>query len=654
MFAVVFFSVFVLYVSMGQMLIDNLPIPDIISVNTHPMNFAVAQMLATVIVMFLGKRIFVSGFKSLLHKIPNMDTLVAISCSASFLYSLVLTFLISDMPHYAHQLFYESAAVVLMFVMIGKYLEASSKEKTKGAIQKLMDLAPETAILVKDGKQTEVALEALVVGDIVLVKPGEKVPMDGIVTEGSGSIDESMFTGESIPVIKEAESQVIGGSINENGVLYVRVSRIGEDTILAKIIKFVEDAQGKKAPIAKVADKVAGFFVPVVIAIAIASAILWLLLGKDISFALRIFTAVLVIACPCALGLATPTAIIVGTGLGAANGILIRSGEALEITHHANVAVLDKTGTVTEGMPRVTQMMTLGMDENELLSLAAVAEKLSAHPLAKAVVSEAESKKLAHSSEVTEFENISGKGIRATLNDGRRLIVGNKALMQDFGFHSKELAEFEEELSSRGESIMYVALADALCGAIGVADTIKESSIEAVKKLKEMGFSVVLLTGDNQLTAAHIGRQVGVDRVFAEVLPEEKANIVAEIQKQGNTVLMVGDGINDAPALVQADIGCAIGKGSDIAVESADIVLMKSDLTDVARAVQLSRLTIKNIKQNLFWAFFYNCAGIPLAAGLLYPINGMLLSPMFAGFAMATSSVFVVTNALRLRTKKLG
>ena len=639
---------------MGQMLIDNLPIPDIISVNTHPVNFAVAQMLATVIVMFLGKRIFVSGFKSLLHKIPNMDTLVAISCSASFLYSLVLTFLISDMPHYAHQLFYESAAVVLMFVMIGKYLEASSKEKTKGAIQKLMDLAPETAVLVKDGKQTEVALEALVVGDIVLVKPGEKVPMDGIVTEGSGSIDESMFTGESIPVIKEAESQVIGGSINENGVLYVRVSRIGEDTILAKIIKFVEDAQGKKAPIAKVADKVAGFFVPLVIAIAIASAILWLLLGKDLSFALRIFTAVLVIACPCALGLATPTAIIVGTGLGAANGILIRSGEALEITHHANVAVLDKTGTVTEGMPRVTQVMTLGMEENELLSLAAVAEKLSAHPLAKAVVSEAEAKNLAHSSEVTEFENVSGKGIRATLNDGRRLIVGNKALMQDVGVHSKELAEFEEELSSRGESIMYVALADALCGAIGVADTIKESSTQAVKKLKEMGFSVVLLTGDNQLTAAHIGRQVDVDRVFAEVLPEEKANIVAEIQKQGNTVLMVGDGINDAPALVQADVGCAIGKGSDIAVESADIVLMKSDLTDVARAVQLSRLTIKNIKQNLFWAFFYNCAGIPLAAGLLYPINGMLLSPMFAGFAMAASSVFVVTNALRLRTKKLG
>lgn len=654
MFAVVIFSVFVLYISMGQMLIDNLPIPDIISVNTHPMNFAVAQMLATVTVMFLGKRIFVSGFKSLLHKIPNMDTLVAISCSASFLYSLVLTFLISDMPHYAHQLFYESAAVVLMFVMIGKYLEASSKEKTKGAIQKLMDLAPETAILVKNGKQTEVAVDALAVGDIVLVRPGEKVPMDGIVTEGSGSIDESMFTGESIPVIKEVESQVIGGSINENGILYVRVSRIGEDTILAKIIKFVEDAQGKKAPIAKVADKVAGFFVPVVIVIAIVAALLWLLLGKDISFALRIFTAVLVIACPCALGLATPTAIIVGTGLGAANGILIRSGEALEITHHANVAVLDKTGTVTEGMPRVTQMTALGMEEDELLSLAAIAEKLSAHPLAKAVVTEAESKSLMHSSEVAEFENISGKGIRAALDDGRSLLVGNKALMQDFDVNLKQLAGFEEELSSRGESIMYVALASTLCGAIGVADTIKESSIEAVKRLKEMGFSVVLLTGDNQLTAAHIGRQVDVDRVFAEVLPEEKANIVAEIQKQGDTVLMVGDGINDAPALVQADIGCAIGKGSDIAVESADIVLMKSDLTDVARAVQLSRLTIKNIKQNLFWAFFYNCAGIPLAAGLLYPINGMLLSPMFAGFAMAASSVFVVTNALRLRTKKLG
>ena len=516
-----------------------------------------------------------------------------------------------------------------------------------------MDLAPDTAILVKDGKQSEVPADSLVVGDVVLVKPGEKVPMDGLVAEGNGSIDESMFTGESIPVAKEIDSQVIGGSINGNGVLYIRITRVGDDTILAKIIKFVEDAQGKKAPIAKVADKVAGFFVPVVIAIAIAAAILWLILGKDLSFALRIFTAVLVIACPCALGLATPTAIIVGTGLGASNGILIRSGEALEITHHTNVAVLDKTGTVTEGIPRVTQILPIEMSENELLSLAVLAEKLSAHPLAKAIVTEAEERNISDQTEVKDFENISGKGIRAELSYGGNLLVGNKALMQDFGIDLTQLSGFEEELSSKGQSVMYIALANVLCGAVGVADTVKGSSIEAVKKLKKMGFSVVLLTGDNQSAAAYIGRQVDVDRVFAEVLPEEKANIVAEIQAQGSTVLMVGDGINDAPALVQADVGCAIGNGSDIAVESADIVLMKSDLMDVAKAVQLSRLTIKNIKQNLFWAFFYNCAGIPIAAGLLYPFNGMLLSPMIAGFAMAASSVFVATNALRLRTKSL-
>ncbi len=648
-----FFSAFLLYISMGQMLIKDLPVPDLLSVHTHPVNFAMAQMLAAIIVMFIGKRFFVSGFKSLLHKVPNMDTLVAISCSCSFLYSLVLTFLIADTPMHAHHLYYESAAVVLTFVMLGKHLEAGSKEKTKGAIQKLMELAPDTAILIVDDRQEEVATEKLKVGDMVLVKPGAKVPMDGEVTRGAGGVDESMLTGESIPVEKEEGSSVIGGSLNGNGALYVRITRVGEDTTLAKIIKFVEDAQGKKAPIAKVADQVAGIFVPVVIAIAFAAAILWLLLGKDLAFATRIFTAVLVIACPCALGLATPTAIIVGTGLGANNGILIRSGEALEVTHKANVAVLDKTGTITEGKPSVTQMKALGMSEDELLALAALAEKLSDHPLAKAIVAKAEEKELSSTMEVTDFENVTGKGIRAKLGYGGNLLVGNQRMLEEAGVDLSPVLEFAQELYAKGQSVMYISLSDTLCGAIGVADTVKQSSILAVDRLKKMGFTVVMLTGDNQAAAAYIGRQVGADRVMAEVLPEEKALIVEELQAQGNTVLMVGDGINDAPALVQADIGCAIGSGSDIAIESADIVLMKSDLTDVARAVTLSRLTIKNIKQNLFWAFFYNCVGIPIAAGLLYPLNGMLLSPMIAGLAMAASSVFVVTNALRLKTKKL-
>jgi P-type Cu+ transporter len=647
------FSAFILYISMGQMLFDNLPIPGIISVHAYPVNFAMAQMLATTVVMFIGRRFFVSGFKALFYKVPNMDTLVAISCSCSFLYSLVLTFLITDTPSHAHHLYYESAAVVLTFVMLGKYLEAGSKQKTKGAIQKLMELAPDTAILIVDDMQKEVPTEALKVGDIILVKPGAKVPLDGEVTQGTGGVDESMLTGESIPVEKEPGSPVIGGSLNGNGALYIRITRVGEDTTLAKIIKFVEDAQGKKAPIAKVADRVAGVFVPVVIVIAFVSAVLWLLLGKDLAFALRIFTAVLVIACPCALGLATPTAIIVGTGLGAGNGILIRSGEALEVTHKANVAVLDKTGTITEGRPGVTEIRALGMSEDELLSLAALAEQLSDHPLAKAIVARAQEKELSSTMEVIDFENVAGKGIRAKLGYGGDLLVGNQRMLQDAGIDLSPVLDFARELYEKGQSVMYISLSDTLCGAIGVADQIKPSSIHAVSRLKDMGLTVVMLTGDNQAAAAYIGRQAGVDRVIAEVLPEEKAFIVEELQAAGDIVLMVGDGINDAPALVQADIGCAIGNGSDIAIESADIVLMKSDLTDVARAVVLSRLTIKNIKQNLFWAFFYNCVGIPVAAGLLYPFNGMLLSPMIAGFAMAASSIFVVSNALRLKTKKL-
>lgn len=642
-----------LYFSMGPMLFPDIPVPDLLSMASHPVNYAMVQMLAAIGVLFIGRKYFVSGFKSLYHRVPNMDSLVAISCSSSFLYSLVMTFLIADDPHQVHHLYYESAAVVLTFVMLGKYLESGSKEKTKGAIRKLMELAPDTALLFRDGKLTEIPSDTLQKGDVVLVRPGAKFPADGFVKEGAGSVDESMLTGESIPVDKEPGSQVIGGSLNGNGALYVEVARTGEDTTLAKIIRFVEDAQEKKAPIAKIADRIAGVFVPVVILIAVGAALLWLLLGKDLSFALRIFTAVLVIACPCALGLATPTAIIVGTGLGAGNGILIRSGEALEITHGTDVVVLDKTGTVTEGKPRVTEIKALGIDENELLALAALAETLSDHPLAKAIVEEAAARELSSTMEVTEFANVTGKGIRARLGYGGDLLVGNVKLLAEAGIDLTTLGSFAQALSEKGQSVMYVSLANTLWGAIGVADTVKPTSIKAIAAFKELGLMTVLLTGDNQAAAAHIGRQVGVDRVLAEVLPEEKAQIIQKFQEEGHTVLMVGDGINDAPALVQADIGCAIGNGSDIAIESADIVLIENDLYDVIRAVNLSRLTLANIKQNLFWAFFYNLIGIPIAAGLLYPINGMLLSPMLAGFAMAASSIFVVTNALRLRTKDL-
>jgi Cu+-exporting ATPase len=643
-----------LYVSMGPMLIAGTPLPAIIDMNTHPVNYAMFQMLSAVLVMFIGRRHFIGGFKSLYHRVPNMDALVAISCMSSFLYSLVMTFLITDMPEHVHHLYFESAAVVLAFVMLGRHLESGSKEKTKGAIQKLMELAPDTAILVRNGELAEVPSDTLVVGDTVLVRPGAKFPVDGTVKEGTGSVDESMLTGESIPVDKEVGSPVIGGSINGSGALYVEVTRIGEDTTLAKIIRFVEDAQEKKAPIAKIADRIAGVFVPVVIAIAIAAALLWLLMGKEASFALRIFTAVLVIACPCALGLATPTAIIVGTGLGAGNGILIRSGEALEVMQGADVVVLDKTGTVTEGKPRVTEVLAVDGAEDDFLALAALAENLSDHPLAKAIVEEAESRELSSSMDITGFENVAGKGIRAKLSYGGELLAGNAALLEGAGVDIAGAESFVDRVTSLGQSVVYVALAGELAGVIGVADTVKPTSKKAIAALHDMGLTTVLLTGDNKAAAAAIGREVGVDRVLAEVLPEEKAYAVQELQDQGHTVLMVGDGINDAPALVQADVGCAIGSGSDIAIESADVVLMKSDLNDVVRAVNLSRLTLTNIRQNLFWAFFYNTVGIPIAAGVLYPFYQILLSPMLAGFAMAASSIFVVTNALRLRTKDLN
>ena len=645
------FSVLLLYVSMGQMLSHPLPLPDLFTPGTHAVNFAVLQLLLTVPVLLFGRKYMVGGLKALIHRNPNMDSLVAIGSSCSFLYSLAMTFLISDMPHYVHDLYYESAAVVLTLIMVGKFLESRNVQKTKGAITKLMALKPDTAILAETG--AEVASSSLKVGDVILIRPGEKIASDGTVTGGSGSVNEAMLTGESLPVEKAAGDEVIGGSINQDGVLYVSVTRVGDDSTLSKIIRFVEDAQGKKAPIARIADRVAGVFVPVVMSLALLAAVVWLLLGQDFPFALRIFTAVLVIACPCALGLATPTAIMVGTGLGAANGILIRSGEALETTHKTTAVVLDKTGTVTEGRPAVTEVLPVNGDSEMLLRTALAMESLSNHPLAKAIVGYAEEKPLGEPEPVDDFENLSGRGLRGRLSDGGEALAGNRRLLEERGVDTAPLKEAAERLSAQGETPMYFARGGVLLGLISVADPVKPSSADAIRALKEAGLRTVLLTGDSRAAADHIAARVGVDEVIAEVLPEDKAGVVKGLQDKGNTVLMVGDGINDAPALVQADIGCAIGNGSDIAIESADLILMRGDLADVPRAIRLSRLTIRDIKQNLFWAFCYNVIGIPVAAGALYASYGLLLSPMIAGAAMSLSSLFVVGNALRLRRKKL-
>ena len=646
------FSVLLLYVSMGKMMISSLPLPPIMDMSSHPVNYALTQRLLTVPVIIAGKKFFISGFRALFHKAPNMDTLVAIGSSCSFIYSVVITYTLSDHPHNVHGLYFESAAIVITLVMLGKYFETRSKKKTKSAIEKLISLAPDTALL-RDasGNIKEVSASSLVRDDIVLVKPGAKIPQDGIITEGSSGVDESMLTGESMPVFKNVGDKVIGGSINTDGALTVKVTNTGADSVLSKIVKFVEDAQGKKAPISKTADKVAGVFVPAVISIAVAAAIIWAIAGKDIAFILKVFTSVLVIACPCALGLATPTAIMVGTGLGATHGILIRDGETLEITHKTNVVILDKTGTITKGEPEVTAVICGdGTDEAELLAVAGSAESLSEHPLAQAIVKYAEGKNAAKK-DVSDFRAISGKGISCKV-DGRDILIGNSRLIDESAANNP-LESDAASLAAKGQTPMSVIENGKVIGIISVADTIKETSREAIAKLHESGIKTVMLTGDNRAAADYIGKEAGVDEVIAEALPEDKARIVEEYRGKGNTVMMVGDGINDAPALTSADVGCAIGNGSDIAIESGDIALMKSDLMDVYRAIKLSRYTITNIKENLFWAFCYNTIGIPVAAGLLYAFGGPLLNPMIAGLAMSLSSVCVVCNALRLRGKKL-
>ncbi|MBK5201148.1 MAG: copper-translocating P-type ATPase [Spirochaetaceae bacterium] len=650
-------SIILLYVSMAE--IVNLPVLDLFSKMSHPFNWALLQLLIAIPIIYIGKSYVINGFKSLFHLNPNMDSLVAISVATSFIYSVSQSFLIQDYPSVTNTLYFDAAAMVLTFISIGKYLERNNKRKTKSAIKELLNLTPQTALLVTDiDKQefTEVLITEVHLDDILIVKEGLSIPTDGVIVKGNSSIDESLITGESLPIEKTIGDKVIGGSINNNGLFYMKVRKVGADTTLSQIIKFVEDAQGKKAPISKIADRVAGVFVPIVIAIAFISSVIWALSGQPLSFVLNIFTSVLVIACPCALGLATPTAIMVGTGLGAKNGILIRTGEALELIHKANVVIFDKTGTITEGKPKVTNIEIIdnSFDMNELLKIAGSVEKVSAHPLSKAIVERMEESNIIGDLAIKKIKNLSGKGIVAFLDNDSMVAIGNEKLMSLFNIDTAPYTDKIKESSLKGNTSMYYSISEKIVAIISVADTIKKDSKVAIAKLKSKGLEVIMLTGDNQYVAANIAKQVGINIIESNVLPTDKAKVVEKYQKLGKTVIMVGDGINDAPSLAQADIGFAIGNGSDIAIKGADVVLMRSQLSDVYRTYRLSSLTIRNIKQNLFWAFFYNTVGIPIAAGVIFAFGGFLLNPMMGSFAMSLSSVFVVTNALRLRFKNLN
>ena len=644
------FSIPLLYISMGAMIWWlRFPIPGFLRPMQYPLNYAMVVIFLTIPVLIVGNKFYRVGFKAIWQRSPNMDSLIAMGTSAAVLYSLYGTYriLIGDFK-YVNHLYFETAGVIITLILLGKSLEAVSKGKTSEAIKKLMGLAPKTAIVIQNGKEVELPIEEVEVNDIIRVKPGEKIPVDGIVEEGFTSIDESMLTGESIPIEKKNGDKVYAASINKNGSFTFKTTKVGSDTALAQIIKLVEDAQGTKAPIAQMADIVSGYFVPIVFAIATISALIWLISGQTPAFALTIFISVLVIACPCALGLATPTAIMVGTGKGAEYGILIKGGSALETTHKINTIIFDKTGTITEGKPEVTDIYTTeNITEEHLLQIAASAEKGSEHPLGEAIVRGAEKRNL-EILKLDSFEAIPGYGIQATM-ENNHVLLGNKKLMDEKNISMAGFEEISDRLASQGKTPMYIAIGNNLAGIIAVADVVKESSAKAIEKLHAMGIEVVMITGDNYRTAQAIAKQVGIDRVLAEVLPKDKSEEVKKLQAEGRKVSMVGDGINDAPALVQADIGIAIGSGTDVAMESADIVLMRSDLMDVPTAIQLSKSTIRNIKQNLFWAFGYNVLGIPVAAGLLYAFGGPTLNPIIAAAAMSLSSVSVLTNALRLK-----
>ena len=646
------FAAPLLIIAMGPMLFKSLGTmpPQPFDPMRYPVPFAVIQFLLCTPVVVIGRKYFTVGFRNLAKLSPNMDSLIAMGTSAAYLYSLYNIYrIMAGYPGY--ELYFESAAVILTLITLGKYMEAVSKGKTSDAIKKLVELAPKQASIIRGGEALIVAAGEVLTGDIVLVRPGEKLPVDGIVTEGSTSVDESMLTGESIPVEKNAGDTVIGASINKNGFIHYRATKVGKDTALARIIKLVEDAQGSKAPIARLADVISGYFVPVVIILAVAGAALWYFAaGETLSFSITILISVLVIACPCALGLATPTAIMVGTGKGAQFGVLIKSGAALETAHKINTVVMDKTGTITEGRPKLTDIVVsegFPLSERDLLHMAASCEKGSEHPLGEAIVKAAEERGLNFEA-VDAFEAIPGRGISARFLN-QDVLLGNRKLMDERAVVLDRADTDARRLAGEGKTPMFAAVDGRYAGILAVADTMKESSRAAVERLHKMGVSVAMLTGDNRRTAQAIAAQAGIELVLAEVLPGDKANEIKKLQRSGRKTAMVGDGINDAPALAQADVGIAIGSGTDVAIESADIVLMKNDLRDTAVAIELSRKTIANIKQNLFWAFAYNTLGIPVAMGALYLLGGPLLNPVLAALAMSLSSVSVLTNALRLR-----
>lgn len=642
-----------LYISMGSMV--GLPLPSFLDHMKHPLLFVLSQLLLTLPAVWIGRGFYQRGFRNLIKRHPNMDSLIAVGTSAAFLYSLysVSQVFLGHHP-FVHQLYFESVAVIITLVLLGKYLESSAKGRTSQAIQSLLELVPSQATVIRYGEAVTIDTEDIRVGDIIRIKPGERMPVDGLVTEGQTFVDESMMTGESVPIEKKVGDTITSATINQNGSIDYQATRVGSDTTLAQIVRLVEEAQGSKAPIAALADKISLYFVPIVLSLATLSALGWYFLaGESLSFSLSIFIAVLVIACPCALGLATPTAIMVGTGKGAENGILIKSGQALEAAYQLDTIVLDKTGTITVGKPSLTDLLPLGdLNRPDLLRLIASAEQHSEHPLAQAILEAAEEEEL-NLLPVSHFEAIVGRGLSAQVED-KRLLIGNERLMKENNIDSSAFQEQLLELSQKGKTAMFVAIDGQLVGILAVADEMKSSSLKAVQELQSMGLEVIMLTGDREETAKAIAQKAGIQKVIAGVLPDGKATAIKGLQEADKKLAMVGDGINDAPALVQADVGIAIGSGADVAIESADVVLMHSDLQDVVKAIKLSQATIRNIKENLFWAFAYNTLGIPIAMGLLHLFGGPLLNPMLAGLAMSLSSVSVVVNALRLGRFKMN
>lgn len=640
-----------LYISMGSMI--GLPQPSFLDHTQAPLTFVLAQLLLTLPALWVGRGFYQRGVRNLIKRHPNMDSLIAVGTGAAFLYSLYASGQVFAGQHaFVHQLYFESVSVIISLVLLGKYMESSAKGRTSQAIQSLIKLLPSQATVIRYGQAVVIDTEEIKLGDIVRIKPGERMPVDGVVTEGQTYVDESMMTGESLPVEKKVGDTITSATLNQNGTIDYEATKVGADTTLAQIVRLVEEAQGSKAPIAALADKISLYFVPIVLGLATVAGLGWYFLaGQSLSFSLSIFIAVLVIACPCALGLATPTAIMVGTCKGAENGILIKSGQALEAAYQLDAVVLDKTGTITAGRPSLTDLEVFGdLPRAELLRLVASGEQHSEHPLARALLATAEEEGVILSP-VSDFQSISGRGLRARVEE-RTILIGNEALMADYQVDASQAQQRLRALSHQGKTVMLLAVDGCLAGLLAVADTIKENSPVAIRQLQELGLEVLMLTGDRQETAAAIAQMVGIKQVIAGVLPDGKADAVKRLQERGKKVAMVGDGINDAPALVQAEVGIAIGSGTDVAIESADIVLMHSELQDVVKAIQLSQATIENIKENLFWAFAYNTLGIPVAMGLLHLFGGPLLNPMLAGLAMSLSSVSVVANALRLNRFK--